>query len=107
MIAFFIPIVRAAENGTGAEDLTIQGVINIFNGLACWGFSVALSLATIFLIVSGIRWMAAGDNSEKVTSAKKNFFWVLIGILVILVVAVIINSVAVFLGAQPLTVFRC
>lgn len=81
-------------------DLTVQGVINIFQGLACYAFNIAFSVLIIAIIISGIRYMAAGGSSEKAGKAKKNFFNVLIGGLVILGVSVIITSVAAAVGSS-------
>ena len=81
-------------------DITVQGLVNIANNLACYIADIAFLLLVIFIILSGFRWMAAGGNSEKVGKAKKNFTYVLIGGLVILGVSGIINTVAVAVGSS-------
>lgn len=94
-------------------NLTIDGVINIFRGLACWGLSVMVSVIIIFIVVAGIRFMASGGDSEQYAKAKKNFGWLLIGILVIFGFNVILQSVAGNLGRgedpliKSLIPFRC
>ena len=81
------------------SNLTIQGVINILNGFACWLYSIVIAVIIIFIIIAGFRYMAAGGNSERINQAKKNFGWLLIGILVIFAVNVILQSVAAGLGS--------
>jgi hypothetical protein len=75
-------------------DLTIQDVADIINGLACWLTRIATAIMVIFLILAGFRFMNARGDPTKWTAAKKNFRYVLIGILVIMAVYVIIATVA-------------
>ena len=90
------------------SNFTTESVLKIFNGFACWLMTIVWSLAVIFIIIAGIRWMMAGGEPEKVTSAKKNFYGVLIGLLVIFGVNVILQSVAANLGSTPsLIPFTC
>lgn len=79
-------------------DLNMQGVINIFQGLACYALSFASTGLVIFTILAGFRYMWAGGNSEKVTAAKKNFGQVLIGAVVIFGTYVIINTISTAVG---------
>ena len=81
-------------------DFSVDGIINIFNGLACWLSSIVSAVIVIFIVIAGIRYMAAGGDPEKVNDAKKNFRWLLIGILVILGANVIISSIAAAVGAS-------
>ena len=80
--------------------LTIQDVITIVQNLACWLFNIAVTACMIFIIFSGIRYMAAGGNTERMGQAKRNFYQVLIGTLVIFGVTVIINTVAAAVGSS-------
>lgn len=90
------------------DDLTYQGVVNIFNGLACWLTSIAWLLVVIFIIWSGFRYMWSGSSSEAAGEAKKNFKSVLIGALVILGVNAILQTVAYAVGSTlSLIPFRC
>ncbi len=89
-------------------NLSIQDVIHIFSGFACWLVSIIVAVMVIFIVVAGVRFMMAGGESEKITSAKKNFYGLLIGILVIFGVNVILQSVATNLGSTTnLIPFTC
>ena len=90
------------------SNFTVDNIIAIFDGLVCWLSSIAGSLIIIFIIIAGIRYMAAGGNSEKVEDAKKNLRWVLIGVLVILGANVIISSIVAAVGSSvSLIPFKC
>lgn len=78
----------------GMDTLSVKDLTEILTRLSCYAFQFAYSAGIIFVILSGIRYMMAGGNSEKATAAKKNFAGVLIGLLVILGVSVIITSIA-------------
>ena len=89
-------------------DLTFQGLVNIATGLACWAVNISITVIVIFIIIAGIRYMFAGGDSERVTSAKTNLKWVLIGALVIIGVFAIINSIGANLGVTiPGFPFNC
>lgn len=75
-------------------DLSIQDVAYIIDGLACWLLRVSMLLAIIFIILAGIRFMAAQGNPAGYQKAKTNFFHVLIGVIVIVGVYEIIATVA-------------
>lgn len=87
-------------NTKSGENLyTVQGIINIFEGLACWVVNVAFYAMVIAVMVAGIRWMMAGGDTEKISTAKTFFVHVLIGALVILGTGVIIDTVAYAVGS--------
>lgn len=86
-----------AANGDFGElgvDLTIQDVAGIITGLACWLLRVIGFVLVIFIILAGLRFMAAQSNPEKFKNASTNMRNVLIGTLVILGVYVIIATIA-------------
>ena len=49
----------SGESDLPGIDLTIQDVFDIIYGFACWLWSVSMILLVIFIIISGIRFMAA------------------------------------------------
>lgn len=75
------------------DDLDFNGVVMIFKRLGKFMVTAAVSLSVIYLIISGIRYMRAGDNPQEALKARKNFIYVLIGIVVIVGFGVIINTV--------------
>src|SRR3989344_4374407 len=65
-------------------NLTIQDVMGIITGLACWITRVALELITVAVIFYGVRFMMAQGDPAKLTDARKSFLWGHVGIIVIL-----------------------
>jgi len=90
----------------GVQDFTVQRIAAIITGFACWLMGIVLAIMVIALILSGIRFFKAttfvtdGGKTTEINTAKKNFQWVLVGILVILATNVIIATVANALGAD-------
>lgn len=98
-----LPPVGTTEEGSGGTggnddwlgiDLSIQDVAYIIEGIACWLLRVSMLLAIIFIILAGIRFMAAQGNPASYQKAKTNFFHVLIGVIVITGIYEIIATVA-------------
>jgi len=81
-------------------NLTIQDLLRIFTGLACWISSVALVLMVIAVIYYGIKFMMSQGDPTKLGDAKKSFLWGLAGIAVILGTYTIIATIANALGAD-------
>jgi len=88
-----------AATGPGI-DLTIQDVVGIITGLACWFTRVALVLIVVFVIFYGLKFMVAQGDPTKLVEAKKSFLWGLVGVMVILGTYTIIATVANGLGAD-------
>jgi len=76
------------------EDLEAGDITRIVVGLSCWLTRVAFTLTIIFVIIAGLRFVAAQGNPSKYQEAVKNFQTVLLGILVIYGAYVIIATVA-------------
>ena len=81
-------------------NLTIQDVMGIITGLACWITRVALVFIVIAIVYYGIKFMTAQGDPTKLTEAKKSFIWGLVGVVVILGTYTIIATVANALGAD-------
>ena len=98
-----------AQSNLPGVDIQIQDVAAIIEGIACWLMRVVLALVVIFLILSGVSFLTARGNPEKVGKAKENFKWVIIGIAVVLGVNVIIATVGAFItnDASFINPFTC
>ena len=55
---------------------------------------IALPIITLFLVISGFLFVTAQGNQEKLATAKKNFFYVVIGALLILGAWIIATLIA-------------
>ena len=55
---------------------------------------IALPIITLFLVISGFLFVTAQGNQQKLDTAKKNFFYVVIGALLILGAWIIATLIA-------------
>src|SRR3989338_9261500 len=87
------------DNAPGI-NLTIQDVLRIITGLACWISSVALVFIVVAVVYFGVKFLTAQGDPTKLTEARKSFMCGLVGIIVILGTYTIIATVANALGAD-------
>jgi hypothetical protein len=85
------PAVKLAVNiGGAAKVLDLADYISkVYN----FGVGAAVTVAAVFLVVGGFRWLSAGDNSEAIGAAKKHITEALIGLLLALGSFVILNTI--------------
>lgn len=69
---------------------------NIINGL----FAVSGIAAIILIIVSGIRLLLSGGDSEKVAKAKTSLFYSIIGFIIVLSSFLILRVISFITGAE-------
>ena len=86
-------------------NLTIQDVLGIITGLACWISRVALVFIVVAVVYFGVKFLTAQGDPTKLGDAKKSFLWGLVGILVILGTYTIIVTVAYSLGVTEYSRF--
>jgi len=80
-----------AVPGSAASTQTVrQSVLNVLN--AVLGFLALLAL--IFVVIGGIRIIAAGGNEENVTKGRKTIIYALIGLVVIFFARVLVTLAA-------------
>ena len=89
-----IPAIPGTANG-GANQ-TRDSVVKVINFVL--GF-LAL-IAVVFVIVGGIRILAAGGNEENVTKGRKTIIYAIIGLVVIFFARVIVGFFTNELAAQ-------
>lgn len=69
---------------------------NIVNAL----FALSAIAAVILIIISGIRLLLSGGESEKVGKAKKSLFYSIVGFLIVLSSFLILRVVSFITGAE-------
>lgn len=94
-------------NGAPGVNLTIQGLMGIIVGVACWLTRIAIVFIVIALIVYGIQFLISRGDSGRFTKAKDSFKYGLWGIVVILGAYTIIATVAYAIDpTTPFAAFR-
>lgn len=79
-------------------DLKLSNIYCIFLRFMTWFFSFALVLAIISLVYNGLRYITSSGNSDELAKINKNFWWTLIGVVVVLLATSILLMIANFLG---------
>jgi len=86
-------------------NLSIQDVLGIITGLACWITRVVLVFIVVAVVYFGVKFLTAQGDPTKLTEARKSFIWGLVGIIVILGTYTIIATVAYSLGVTEYSRF--
>lgn len=68
------------------DDSTVQSVLNII-------FVVLGALAFLMLVISGFRYIMYGSDPNKLSEVKRQIAYILVGIIVVALAAVIVNFV--------------
>ncbi|MBL7053239.1 MAG: hypothetical protein ISS02_01055 [Candidatus Portnoybacteria bacterium] len=87
------PSIPSAGSVNTADEL-YKKLVSILD----YVFGLALALGIGYIIWGGIGWMTAGGDDEKLTTARKNLLYGLIGILIITGVWTLIRIVTSFFG---------
>lgn len=80
LILTAIVLTVAAPAFAQVEQLTFRDVIRILNRLANWMFTILLSVAVIMIIIAAYRYLTAGGDESKVSTAHKTLIYALIAI---------------------------
>ena len=83
------------DNAPGI-DLSLDGVKNLVNGLACWFVDIALTLMVVAVVFYGVKFLIAQGDPGKIGDARKGLGWAVVGIVVILGAYTIIQSIGSF-----------
>jgi type IV secretory pathway VirB2 component (pilin) len=60
--------------------------------------AIATTIAVIFIIIGGYQYAASGANSEMKEKSKKTLTWSISGLVVIILAAVIVNTLIALFG---------
>lgn len=86
-------ILIAGGNAVAQNELSAEGVVNIFERLAKFAIFVGIALVVIYIVLAGIKIATAGGDMSRLQEGKDGIKWGLIGAVVILGVYVIINTI--------------
>ena len=88
------PLVGQGE-GIDIINLILGNIIGII-------FILGIIIAFIFIIIGGIQWATAGDDKEKISSARGKVMSAIIGLIVLFAVFAIMKVIGVFFGIEQL-----
>jgi hypothetical protein len=92
MSGWFASVAQAGVIGDAPRITTIVG--NVFTFL----LSLAGILAIIALVVASLRFLFSGGNVERATSAKRSFFLIILGLIILFGALVIVRQISSWLG---------
>ena len=88
-------LVLAAPDPGGGGPKTLPQVID---GIRLWIMGIIAAVATMFLVVGGLRYMAAGGDPSQVEQAKGNFKSALVGYALAVLAPVVLTVLQGILG---------
>ncbi len=84
-------------SGAPGIDLTLDKLLNIINGLACWLTDFALILIVVAIVFFGVKFLISQGDPGKIGDARKGLTWAVVGTLVILgtytIIATVTNAI--------------
>jgi amino acid transporter len=88
-----------ATNSNLSTETTAMGFLNKFLQAA---LAVAFLVAIVFVVISGYRMIVSAGNAEQLESAKRNLYWSIGGIVVIVLAwAMLVTVVNLVRSGQP------
>jgi len=105
LMAMVMPLATRADWGKGETDAKGQGlpegtIHDIVFNLASWLLLLLGSVALIGFVISGILYLTAAGNEERMETAKKGMIYSVIGVVVGLLGYVIVQAVDSWLGGS-------
>jgi len=102
----FSPCLVLATNGESTdgpspyptEAWSLQDIVDLVGTLRDFVLVVGIILVVIFLVWSGITFLGAQGNPEKIQQAKTRFIWTLVGAAVILATFAILATIKGFIA---------
>ena len=77
------------------------GLNALLNNLTQTFLVVAVAVATLVLIIGGVKWATAGGDKEALGSAQKIITSAIIGLVIVLAAWAIIGLIKAFFGIKP------
>lgn len=80
-----------------ADDI-VTPLLDVICNLYCAVSKIALFVASVVVVLAGIKWVASGDDPGGRKAAKDTIIFVIVGLIVIAIAATIVSGV---IGSNP------
>ncbi|MEV4283489.1 pilin [Actinoplanes xinjiangensis] len=80
------------------QVLAAKSLPQVVDGIRLWIMGILVAVATLFLVIAGLRYTAAGGDPAQVEQAKSNFRSALIGYALAVLAPVILQVLQGILG---------
>lgn len=84
LVTLAASVAIAQQTGSFANPLTVDSVPDFISKALKVMVMVALPIISLFIVYSGFMFVIARGNESMLSEAKKNFFYVIIGAILIL-----------------------
>jgi hypothetical protein len=84
--------------GAAAPALAAADIPTVINNLQNWLIGILAGLATLFLVIGGVRWVVSGGNPGEVEKAKSAFKSAAIGYCLAILAPVVITILKSIVG---------
>ena len=98
LIIFSPLFVYAQPNAFPNEAWTLQDIVDLMGVIRNFFLIAGVIAVVVFMIWSGISYLTAGGNDQKLKDAKKRFLWTIIGTAIVLATFAIISTITAFLA---------
>lgn len=75
------------------EEYTLDTILMLLKNVQTLALSIAGGIAVIFLLIGAFWYFTAFGNEEKANKGKTTIMWAIIGIIVIILSAVIVDTI--------------
>ncbi|MBP9668889.1 MAG: hypothetical protein KBE09_01210 [Candidatus Pacebacteria bacterium] len=79
-----LPVAASAAGGTLESPLRFNTIAEFVEGLLRAVVYIALPIISLFIVYAGFKFVTAQGNSDKISAARDNFLYVVIGAILIL-----------------------
>ena len=92
---------------------TINCIPLLIANFIFWGIMLSGSVAVIFIIIGGIRFVTSGGDSKKIEQARKTIVFSILGLFLIILSFFVVNIIGSITGvacinpAKPLSFYTC
>ena len=86
------PTVTTPTNPLPDDEINLQDISNIIGNIANFLIAIGVIIAIVFIVVGGIRYMAAGGDSSKASEARGWIINGLIGAAIVLGVGILLAT---------------
>ncbi|KPJ55221.1 hypothetical protein AMJ47_01830 [Parcubacteria bacterium DG_72] len=100
ILLLLVPLSVFGQIVTIDNPLSSSDILVIIGRIINWIFTISLFLAVIMYIISGIRFLTAAGDPEKINTAKKMALWVTIGLMIVIAAKGIVVLIGTILGVS-------
>lgn len=91
-------------DGANGEVMTLGCFPVLIKNLITFGFFAVGTVALIFIIISGLKLIRSNGDPKEAEGAQQTLTYAIIGLVIVLLAAAIVNFIAVITGANCIKV---